>query len=185
MAIILSILLITLIAGVLVLQIIWRPRRESAEVLRNLGPRLVQLQTGQLRYEELLRAELAQSRQEVGMHVRDSRTELSEMLQRLSDSIIGHLAEGQKSHSDSLQSMTEFLSEANTQFRDVLERSVNAFQTEMATKLDGLKEESSTAASRLRQETGESLKLASDSMLKTLDSLSESIKKWVQHCQSA
>jgi DNA recombination protein RmuC len=172
MELILSLLLTTLIAGVLVLQIIWRPKRESAEVLRNLGPRLVQLQTGQLRYEELLRAELAQSRQEVGTHVRDSRTEMLEMLQRLSDSIIGHLAEGQKSQSDSLQSMTEFLSEANTQFRDVLERSVKAFQTEMATKLDGLREESSTAASRLRQETGESLKLASDSMLKTLDSLS-------------
>jgi DNA recombination protein RmuC len=180
MEIILSILLTTLIAGVLVLQIIWRPTRESAEVLRNHGLQLVQLQTGQLRYEELLRAELAQSRQEVGTHVRDSRTEILEMLQRLSDSIIGHLAEGQKSQSDSLQSMTEFLSEANTQFRDALERSVKAFQTEMATQLDGLKEESSTAASRLRQETGESLKLASDSMLKTLDSLSNNQSERLQ-----
>ena len=170
---ILLVLPIALIAGVLVLQIIWRPNRKSVETLGNLGSRLDQLQNGQLRYEELLRAELAESRQEAGVQARDSRTEILEMLQRLGDSIIGHLVESQKSQSERLQSMTKFLSEANTQFRDVLERSVKAFQTEMATKLDKLKEENSTATSRLRQETGESLKSASDSMINTLDSLSK------------
>jgi hypothetical protein len=108
-----------------------RPNRESVERLRNLAARFDQLQNGQLRHEELLRAELAQSRQEAGTHARDSRTEILEMLQRLSDSILGHLAESQKSQSERLQSMTKFLSDANTQFRDVLERSVKAFQTEL------------------------------------------------------
>ena len=107
-----------LIASVLVLQIIWRPKRESIETLRNLGPRFDQLQNGQLRAEELLRGELAQSRQEAGTHARDSRTEI-------------------------------------------------------ATKLDGLKEDSSIGAGRLRQEIRDSLKVASDLMLKTLDSLSK------------
>jgi DNA recombination protein RmuC len=45
-------------------------------------------------------------------------------------------------------------------------------RTETSTKLDGLKGESSTAASQLRQETRDSLKISSDSMLVTLNSLS-------------
>jgi len=173
MEIVLLFLLIVLLVVVLILQIVWRPKTNSEEPLSKIEPRLDQLQNGQLRQEEVLRAELTQSRQEIGNHSRESRAELAEMLQRLSDSLINHLAEIQKSQGQGLQAMTEFLAEANTQARDVLERSVKAFQTEMASKLDGLKEESAVSSARLRKETGESLNSASELMLKTLASLSK------------
>lgn len=61
--------------------------------------------------------------------------------------------------------MAQSRQEAGTHARDS--------RTEIATKLDGLKEDSSIGAGRLRQEIRDSLKVASDLMLKTLDSLSK------------
>jgi hypothetical protein len=60
--------------------------------------------------------------------------------------------------------MTNLMSEASTQFRDVLDRGIKALQTEMSTKIDGVRDQSSAAASILRQESGASLQTFSQSL---------------------
>jgi DNA recombination protein RmuC len=83
---ILLVSLLVLMAGVIILQIAWRPNRESIETLRNLASRFDQLRNEQLRYEELLRSELLQSRQETSAQARDNRTEIFDMMTKLSTS---------------------------------------------------------------------------------------------------
>ena len=73
-------------AGVIILQIAWRPNHESIETLRNLTSRFDQLRNGQLGCEELLRSELVQSRQETSVQARDNRTEIFDMMAKLSAS---------------------------------------------------------------------------------------------------
>jgi DNA anti-recombination protein RmuC len=138
MEIIILFILLALLLAVLVMQILWRPPKQNWDALNKIEPHLDQLQSGQVRQEEILRAELGQSRLEAANHSKEGRTELAEMLQRLSDSWVAQLTEIQKNQIQGQQAMATFLAEANTESRDVLERSVKAFQTEMATKLDGL-----------------------------------------------
>lgn len=130
------VLLITaLVLTVFILQIAWRPNRESAEVLRTLGPRVDKLQTAQLRFEEQLRAELGQSRQEMGNQTRDSRTELLRMVQSFGDSSAKRLNDSQ----------------------DLLQRCLTSFQTGNENKLERIRETVESKLSELRTDNAKQL----------------------------
>lgn len=132
------------------LQIAWRPRRKHSELMASLPPSLSGLQDGQLRFEELLRYELVQSRQVAADLARQDRTELSEMLRWMHETLYTLLGEGQRTHADKLHSMTGELNASGQQMRET----------------------SAESASRLRQEVGESLKFSAESLVRTVDSLS-------------
>jgi DNA recombination protein RmuC len=80
---ILLFVVLALVASVLVMQIVCRPNREGQEIVRKLAFQLEQLQSGQLRSEESLRTQFAQSRQEAGTQALESRTETSTRLDGL------------------------------------------------------------------------------------------------------
>ena len=150
----------------LIFQVVWRPRGG-----KDLAA-LQEIKNEQLRQREALRAEFTQSRTEMASQNRDARSEVREMLQASGDTLISQLTQLQKSQDEWRLNTAEFLANANTESRDVLERNVHAFQTEMATRLEALKNESFTSMARTRTEVNESLKNFGELMLKTIEAAS-------------
>ena len=83
MEIILLFLLAALLLAVLVMQILWRPKIQNWDVLNKLEPYLAQLQSGQVRQEEILRAELGQSRLEAANHSKEGTQSMCRMPQKV------------------------------------------------------------------------------------------------------
>lgn len=149
-----EIVLLAVIAAValcaLGLQIFWRPRRAHAELITSLPPWLEHLHEQQLRFEELLRYELGQSRQVAADLARQDRTELAETLRWVHETLYGQLGEGQRLQADRLQTITGELTSSGLQMRETTAQS----------------------ASRLRQEIGEILGSSRDALVQTVDALS-------------
>jgi DNA recombination protein RmuC len=153
MDLILLILVVVLLASVLVLQIVWGPRQENVKTLANLGPRFDQLQTAQLRCEELYRGESARSRQEAEAHACRSRTEILAMIQRLNDSMLKHLDSLSQNQVMWLEKFSENLEKLNTSNEERLDK----IRTTVENKLSELRDDNGRRLEQMRLTVDEKL----------------------------
>ncbi|MEN6349304.1 MAG: DNA recombination protein RmuC [Syntrophomonas sp.] len=166
-------LLAGLLALVLILGMVWQLKiriQTIADSIRQIITVNAQFEKEQTRGEQVLREEMARSREEINTNGRQSREELGNAIKTFENSMLSRMIEIatlQKNQLDIFANQLNTLSESNErkleQMRETLERRVKELQDENTRKLDQMRSVvDEKLHATLEQRLGESFKLVSE-----------------------